>query len=120
VSVVSVYTVFATREEAERIGRLIIEEQLAACVNILAPCRSIYRWQDAVETADEVPAIFKTTAAITDSLISRIALLHSYEVPAITVWPVHKLLAAYGDWVEDSIEDGANAPGSGVTRQNMA
>ena len=59
-SVVSVYAVFADAEEAERIGRTVIEERLAACINILAPVRSIYRWKGRIETADEVAAIFKT------------------------------------------------------------
>lgn len=99
-SVVSVYCVFADAAEAERIGRQVIEEGLAACINILAPCRSIYRWQGKVEEADEVPAILKTSAEAADRLIERLAALHSYEVPAITVWPVDKLLATYGDWVE--------------------
>ncbi len=99
-SVVSVYCIFADAEEAARIGRIVVEERLAACINILAPCRSIYRWQGAVEEAEEVPAILKTAAHQADALIARIAGLHSYEVPAITVWPIDKLLADYGDWVE--------------------
>jgi periplasmic divalent cation tolerance protein len=100
-SVTSVYAVFADAGEAERIGRIAVEERLAACVNILGPVRSIYRWQGAVETADEVAAIFKTTQAGADALIARIASLHSYDVPCITSWPVEKILAAYADWVED-------------------
>ncbi len=99
-SVVSVYCIFANAEEAERIGRLLVEERLAACVNILAPCRSIYRWQGKVESADEVPAIFKTSALMADALIARIAVLHSYDVPAIAVWPIAKLLVDYAAWVE--------------------
>ena len=102
-SVVSVYCVFADVAEAERIGRLAVEERLAACVNILGGCRSIYRWQGAVEAADEVPAIFKTSSAQADALIARIAALHSYEVPAIAVWPIDKLLGDYALWVEDSV-----------------
>ena len=101
-SVVSVYAVFANREEAERIGRQMVEERLAACVNILGGCRSIYRWQGAVETADEVPAIFKTTDAQAEVLMTRIAGLHSYDVPCITVWPIDKLLGNYAEWVEGS------------------
>jgi periplasmic divalent cation tolerance protein len=101
-SVVSVYAIFASAEEAERIGRAMIEERLAACINILGPCRSIYRWQGAVETADEVAAIFKTTAAAADALIARVTLLHSYDVPAIAVWPIEKLLGPYAEWVETS------------------
>ena len=102
VSVISVYAVFANVEEAERIGRAMVEERLAACINILGPVRSIYRWQGAIESADEVAAILKTTAAATDALIARIATLHSYDVPCIVTWPVDKLLAGYSAWVEDS------------------
>ena len=102
-SVVSVYAVFANGEEAERIGRQMVEERLAACVNVLGGCRSIYRWQGAVESADEVPAIFKTSEARAEALMTRIAGLHSYEVPCITVWPIDKLLGDYAEWVEGSV-----------------
>jgi periplasmic divalent cation tolerance protein len=81
----------------------VIADKLAACVNILGPARSIYRWQGAVETADEVAAIFKTASHQVDALITRIAGLHSYEVPCIVSWPVDKLLAPYADWVETSV-----------------
>lgn len=101
-SVVSVYAVFADAEEAERIGRAVVEERLAACINILSPVRSIYRWQGKVESADEVAAILKTHHWNSDALIARIAELHSYEVPCIVAWPVDKVLRTYVDWVEDS------------------
>jgi periplasmic divalent cation tolerance protein len=80
-----------------------VEERLAACINILGPVRSIYRWKGAVETADEVAAIFKTTDDCAGLLITRIAALHSYDVPCITAWPIEKILGAYADWVEDSV-----------------
>lgn len=102
-TVVTLYAVFADLAEAQRIGRQMIEEQLAACVNILQPCRSIYRWEGAIETASEVPAVFKTTMDAADRLIERITELHSYAVPALAVWPIAKLPAAYGDWVERSV-----------------
>ena len=102
-TVVSVYAVFASHDEAERIGRQMVEERLAACINILPPCRSIYRWQGAVESAEEVPAILKTTSAEADRLIARIASLHSYEIPCVTVAPIDNLLAAYADWVEANV-----------------
>lgn len=102
-SVISVYAVFANAQEAERIGRLMVEERLAACINILAPVRSIYRWQGKVETADEVAAIFKTSQARADALITRIASLHSYDVPCVATWPIDKILAPYADWVEESV-----------------
>ena len=102
-SVVSVYAIFANGAEAEKIGRQMVEEQLAACVNILPPIKSIYRWRGAIEAADEVAAIFKTTNAQVDAVITRIAALHSYDVPCIVTWPVNKLLGAYADWVEDNV-----------------
>ena len=102
-TIVSVYAIFANPEEAERIGRQMVDERLAACVNILGPCRSIYRWQGALETADEVPAIFKTTREMADSLLARITALHSYDVPCVTVWPIDKLLVDYAEWVEGSV-----------------
>jgi periplasmic divalent cation tolerance protein len=102
-SVVSVYAIFADAAEAERIGRAVVDERLAACINILGPVRSIYRWQGAVEAADEVAAILKTTDVAADALITRIAGLHSYEVPCIVTWPIDKVLGSYADWVEGSV-----------------
>jgi len=103
VSVVSVYAVFANADEAQRIGRVVAQERLAACANILGAIQSIYRWQGAVESAEEVAAIFKTSSARTDALITRIAALHSYDVPCIASWPIDKILGTYADWVEDSV-----------------
>lgn len=102
-SVVSVYAVFASAEEAERIGRLVIEERLAACVNILSPVRSIYRWKGGVDTADEVAAIFKTHHWRSDALMERIAELHSYEIPCVVAWAIDKIVGSYADWVEDMV-----------------
>jgi periplasmic divalent cation tolerance protein len=81
----------------------MIEERLAACVNILGGCRSIYRWQGEIETADEVAAIFKTGAAQAPLLAARIAALHSYDVPAVTVWPIEHAPAAYIAWAIDQV-----------------
>ena len=97
--IVSVYAVFADADEAARIGRIAVEERLAACVNILAPCRSIYRWRSGIEEAQEIPAIFKTRAERAQTLIARIAELHSDDVPAAVAWPVETALPAYGRWV---------------------
>jgi periplasmic divalent cation tolerance protein len=102
-SIVSVYAVFADSNEAGRIGRVVVEERLAACINILGPIRSIYRWKGAVDEAEEIAAIFKTTDAQADSLITRIAALHSYDVPCIVTWPIDKIVGNYAGWVEDSV-----------------
>jgi periplasmic divalent cation tolerance protein len=97
--IVSVYAVFADLAEAERIGAIAVEERLAACCNLLGACHSIYRWQGKVETGTEVAAIFKARADKAEALIARIAALHSYQVPAIAVWPIAEALPAYAAWV---------------------
>lgn len=96
--IATVYAVFADAAEAERIAAAVVEERLAACANILAPCRSIYRWQGKVERAEEVPALFKT--AQPDALIARIAELHSYDVPAAVAWRIEAAEPEYAAWVE--------------------
>ena len=102
--VISVYAVFANAGEAELIGRTAIEERLAACVNLLGPVRSIYRWKDVTETSDEVAAIFKTSEAEVDALMARIADLHSYDVPCIAAWPIERIHADYGAFVIDNVD----------------
>ena len=102
-SILSVYVIFANAEEAERVGRAVVEERLAACVNIFPPVRSVYRWKGEIETAEEVAAIFKTHHWRSDALMERIAALHSYDVPCIVSWPIEKIVGSYADWVEDSV-----------------
>ena len=97
--IVSVYTIFADDEEARRIARIVVEERLAACANILGPCHSIYRWQGKIEEAGEVPVLFKTGAATASRLVARIAELHSYDIPAVVVWQIADALPAYECWV---------------------
>jgi len=82
-----VLATFADQAEAETIGARMVEERLAACVNIAAPCTSIYRWHGKIERAEEVPALFKTMIAIAPRLAERIATLHSYDLPAIEIVP---------------------------------
>ena len=103
-TVTSVYTVFADADEATRIARAMVEQRLAACVNILGAVHSIYRWQGAVEEATEVAALFKTRRDTADRLIAAIVDMHSYDVPAVVTWPIDKLPAAYAEWVEASVE----------------
>ena len=102
-SIVSVYAIFADVAEAERIGRAMVEERFAACVNILGKTRSIYRWNGRIESANEVAAIFKTSDEKADALITRIAAMHSYAIPCIAAWPVDKILGSYADWVEQNV-----------------
>lgn len=97
---VTAYIVCASNEEADTIAAALVEERLAACCNILAPCRSVYRWEGKIECGEEVPMLAKTTLEKADALIMRVKELHSYDNPAITVWPIAMLPADYGDWIE--------------------
>ena len=97
--IVSVYATFGSDEEARRICRTVVEEGLAACANILAPCHSIYRWQGRIEEAAEHAALLKTSSAAAPKLLARIEALHSYDVPAAVAWPIGEALHSYRDWV---------------------
>ncbi|HVI04719.1 MAG TPA: divalent-cation tolerance protein CutA [Sphingomicrobium sp.] len=102
-SIISVYAVFADADEAKRIARTVVEEGLAACANIFGSISSIYRWKGGVESAEEVAAFFKTNDSRADELITRIAALHSYDVPCILTSSIDKILKPYADWVEESV-----------------
>ncbi len=93
-----VHATFADAAEAERIGEAMVAAQLAACVNLLGPCMSIYRWQGAVERGDEYRALFKTTPELARELADAIAAQHSYELPVIEIWPAAAGNAVI-DWV---------------------
>ncbi len=96
---VSVYVVAADDAEADRIASALVEERLAACVNILGPVRSVYRWNGSVERADEVAMIVKSTRALFDRLASRVRELHSYDTPAIVAWDITAGDTRYLDWI---------------------
>jgi periplasmic divalent cation tolerance protein len=102
--IATVYAVFASDEEARRIARILVEERLAACANIIGACHSIYRWQGKVEEAEEVAALFKVTAGGAEALIRRIGELHSYEVPAAIVWPIAEASESYRRWILENSE----------------
>ncbi|NYZ11277.1 divalent-cation tolerance protein CutA [Azospirillum sp. RWY-5-1] len=94
-----VYMTAGTREEAERIGRALVEERLAACVNILPGMLSVYRWKGAVEQAEEVVLLAKTRRSNFTALAERVRALHSYEVPCIVELPLGQGDAPYLDWI---------------------
>jgi periplasmic divalent cation tolerance protein len=93
----------ADREQAERIAHRLVEQQLAACVNILPGVQSIYHWQGKVETAAEVLMVIKTSADLVPEVELTIASLHSYEVPEFLVLPVCGGSHAYLAWLRDSL-----------------
>lgn len=103
-AIAAIYAVFGSEEEARRIGRAMIEQRLAVCVNILGPCHSIYRWQDAIEEAEEVAAIFKTRADAAEALIAAIRAAHSYETPAVVALTVASSEPDYAKWIVGSVD----------------
>jgi periplasmic divalent cation tolerance protein len=93
----------ADREQAERIAHRLVEQQLAACVNILPGVQSIYRWQGNVESSAEILMVIKTSAGLVPEVQSTIANLHSYEVPEVLVLPVAGGSEAYLGWLKASL-----------------
>jgi periplasmic divalent cation tolerance protein len=89
---------------AEKLAHALIESRAAACVNVLAACRSIYRWQGAVETADEIPLLIKTTAANYPMVEAIVRAQHPYDVPELIATPITHGLPAYLDWLAKETE----------------
>src|SRR6187200_675692 len=100
-SLLVVLCTFPDKDTALRIGHMLVEEGLAACVNVLPDVQSIYRWEVKVESAEEVLAIMKTTVDVYPRLESRLKELHPYEVPEIVGVPVERVEVAYAKWVGD-------------------
>ena len=86
-------------EVANAIALALVEEELAACVNILPRVQSIYHWQGTVESSSEIPLLIKSTAENYPALEKRIAELHPYEVPEIIALPITHGLPAYLNWL---------------------
>jgi periplasmic divalent cation tolerance protein len=86
-------------EQAEMIARALVEERLAACVNIVSPIRSIYRWKGAVQTETEHMMIIKTRAHLVGRVEARVRELHSYEVPEVIALPIVAGAKPYLDWI---------------------
>ncbi|MDQ7989066.1 MAG: divalent-cation tolerance protein CutA [Candidatus Dactylopiibacterium sp.] len=86
-------------DTAARLARLLVERRLAACVNQLAACRSVYRWEGRIEAADEVPLLIKTTQARYAALEATLRAEHPYELPEIIALPLTAGLPDYLDWI---------------------
>jgi periplasmic divalent cation tolerance protein len=91
---------------AEVLAEHLIEQRLVACVNILAPCRSVYRWQGKVESASEIPLLMKTTEDRYAALEAGIRAHHPYELPEIVAAPITHGLENYLRWIEDETRPG--------------
>jgi periplasmic divalent cation tolerance protein len=96
---VFVYTTYPSIVEAEEAGRALVEQRLAACVNILPGMVSHYRWEGAVERAEEVVMLIKTRASLAEAVRARVKDKHSYDAPAILVLPIESVDETYLAWI---------------------
>jgi periplasmic divalent cation tolerance protein len=99
---VMLYTTFPSLVEAEKAGTALVEDQLAACVNILPSMISHYRWQGAVERAEEAVMLIKTRASLAEAVRGAVKASHAYETPAILVLPIESVDETYFAWIMDS------------------
>ena len=95
-------------DTAERLAEALVEERLAACVNILPGLRSVYRWQAEVERADETLLLIKTVRERFDALSARIKALHPHELPEVLAVEATGGLPAYLDWIAANTRPGAH------------
>jgi periplasmic divalent cation tolerance protein len=98
-NVVLILTTVPAGDDGERIARALVEERLAACVNVLAPMTSIYRWRGAVEEGSEQQVVIKTTRGRIAAVCARVTALHAYELPELIVLPVVDGGSSYLEWV---------------------
>ena len=94
-----VYMTAGDLAEARRIGRTLVEERLAACVNIIDGMRAVYRWEGELQEGQEVVVIAKTVAAKVDALVARVKALHSYECCCVLALPVAAGNPPFLDWI---------------------
>ena len=106
------YTTFPTEKDAEKVGVELVEEKLAACVNIVPGMVSIYRWEDAVEKGSEVAMLVKTRKELEPQVLEALAAKHPYTVPALIVFEPRRVAASYRNWLRDQTvsSDGRSRP----------
>ena len=98
-SYLSVYITVPTQTVAEAIAQALVAEKLAACVNILPPLRSVYRWQGTIEHTEEIALLAKTRRDCFPALERLVKSLHPYACPCMVAWPIVAGHAPYLDWL---------------------
>ena len=99
-----VFSTCSSREEADRIAYQLVDRHLAACVSVVPGVGSVYRWQGAVERAEECLLIVKTSRSVFERLRARIEQLHSYSTPEIVALPIVDGAEAYLNWMTGELE----------------
>ncbi len=93
-----------SEQEAETIATTLLEERLAACVNVTSPVRSLYRWEGRIADDREWQLVIKTQARLFEALAARVRTLHSYDLPEIIALPVLAGTTDYVDWIQNETE----------------
>lgn len=99
-----VMTNFPDKKGAVALAEALIAQHLAACVNVLSPCTSIYHWQGKVESAEEIPVLIKTLQQHYDQVEQLIKMMHPYELPEVIMVPILNGLPAYLQWIANEIQ----------------
>jgi periplasmic divalent cation tolerance protein len=92
-------------QEAKRLARTLVEEKLAACVNVIRGVESVYRWENNVEAATECLLVIKTVPERLDALVERLQAVHSYEVPEIIAMPIVGGADKYLAWLKEQVQE---------------
>ena len=99
-----IMTNFPVKKGAVALAEALIDQHLAACVNVLSPCTSIYRWQGTVESVDEIPILIKTLRQHYDRVEQLIKIMHPYELPEVIMVPILNGLPAYLQWIANETQ----------------
>lgn len=99
-----IYITTSGQEESSRIGRRLVEERLAACVNIIPSIKSFYHWEGSLEEDEESVLLVKTTSELTQQIIKRVRELHSYDNPCIISIPITGGSRDYLEWLNNEVK----------------
>lgn len=103
IQAVVIYTTFPNKAQALGVGKIVVQERLAACITLLPQATSIYEWEGKLEDAEEVVMLVKTTQSQTEHVIARLQSLHPYSCPCILALPVEKGNLAFWEWVKERV-----------------